>query len=178
MTFSSLVNCWLHVVFFRPVAWKAETLMWFALSPYLESRATGRKPSSASENWKTLRAALRSSFGGQRDAGATSSTNKVFPVQFHIFDVKNAQATLHEAEVDVTFESMIIKGRKFASGIFSVLVLFFVGSLTASIGALICEPRDDTIYLVQDPTVECDYSSSRYRTMVAVAVTALVLRQA
>jgi len=96
-------------------------------------------------------------------------------MHFEIHDVKHMQSLLREAELDSSFASIVLKGRKFASGIFSILVLFFVGSLTASIGALICEPRDDSVYLVEDPTVECDYSSARYKTMVAIAVTALFL---
>jgi hypothetical protein len=107
--------------------------------------------------------------------GAFNPFKKVFPMHFEIYDVKVMQSILHEAALDSSFSSIVLKGRKFASGIFSVLVLFFVGSLTSSIGALICEPRDDSVYLVQDPTVECDYSSTRYKTMVAIAVTALFL---
>ena len=174
ISFMSVVKCWLHVLLFRPVCWTSETLMRSSLSPYLENRALGRRPKCASENWKALRAALRKSFLGQRVVKSMQSSNKVFPMKFEVLAVKSARQSLHEAELDAGFASMVLLGRKFASGIFSVLVLFFVGSLTASIGALICESRDDSVYLVQDPTVECDYSSTRYRAMVLIAVAALV----
>jgi hypothetical protein len=175
MSFPSLVSCWLHVLFFRPVRWKPDSLMWFALSPYLESRALGSSPKSAPENWNALRTALKETFFKQRVVRALQRSRKIFPMNFELYDVKNMQSILHDAELDTTFASMVLKGRKFASGIFSIVVLFFVGSLTASIGALICEARDDSVYLVQDPTVECNYSSPRYNTMVAIAVSALFL---
>jgi hypothetical protein len=175
MRFASLVDCWLHVMLFRPVNWKPSTLMWFALSPYLENRAGWRSKKSASENWSLLKKGLRRNFLRDRVLSAIQLTTKIFPLKIEIYDVKRMQSVLHDAGLDASFASMVMKGRKFSSGIFSVLVLFFVGSLTASVGALICEPRDDSFYLVQDPTVECDYSSTRYKTLIAIAVTALFL---
>jgi hypothetical protein len=175
MRFSSLVDCWLHVMLFRPVVWKPDTLMWFALSPYLENRAVWRRKKSASENWSLLKKGLRRMFLRDRMFSTIQLTSKIFPLKIEIYDVKRMQSVLHDAGLDASFASMVMKGRKFSSGIFSVLVLFFVGSLTASVGALICEPRDDSFYLVQDPTVECDYSSTRYKTLIAIAVAALFL---
>ena len=58
MSMSSLVNCWLHVVFFRPIEWKPRYFMWFALSPYLEIRALGRQLETSTENWAVLRPTL------------------------------------------------------------------------------------------------------------------------
>jgi hypothetical protein len=80
MTFISLFNCWLHVLLFRPVKWKADTLIWFALYPYLEDRALGRKPKSALENWKALKGALKSAFWSKRLISAFHTSGKVFPI--------------------------------------------------------------------------------------------------
>jgi hypothetical protein len=175
MSFTSLIKCWLHVLLFRPVEWKTDLFMWFALSPYLGSRALGHKIKPASENWSALRTALRSKFAERRVVGAMQRPRKIHPMRFSYYDVKELQGILHGADLDVTFASVVFKGRKFASGVFSILVLFFVGSLTSSIGALLCEPRDDSMYLLQDPTIECNYSSPRYNGLVTIAVFALVL---
>jgi hypothetical protein len=180
LSFTSLVNCWLHVLLFRPVQWKTDLFMWFALSPYLESRVTGRRPRAASENWGALRSALRSKFQERRVnfrsvVFGEMHTRKIHPMGFAVYDVKELQAILHAADLDTSFASAVFKGRKFASGVFSILVLFFVGSLTSSIGALLCEARDDAMYLVQDPTIECNYESARYISLVAMAVFALCL---
>jgi hypothetical protein len=63
-------------------------------------------------------------------------TNKVQPV-ISDYDVKDLQLLLHTAELDASFASVVFKGRKFASGIVSIMVLSFVGTLTSAIGAAI-----------------------------------------
>jgi hypothetical protein len=174
MSLTSLVNCWLHVVFFRPVEWKPRYFMWFALSPYLESRALGRQPRTSAENWAVLRSTLKSRFTIGRIFGAMRQSNKVQPV-ISDYDVKDLQQLLHSAELDASFASVVFKGRKFASGVFSIIVLSFVGTLTSAIGATICEERDTIMFLVQDPTIECNLASPRYASLFAIAIGAIVL---
>jgi hypothetical protein len=171
----SVIDCWLHALLFRAVQWRTELFMWFALSPHLENRTIGRRPVSASVNWHLLRTTLQSAFQRRRTVADRQPPQNHVATLLGVCDVREMQCVVRDAALDASFASLVLKGRKFASGIFSVLVLFFVGSLTASIGALICQQRDDSEFLVQDPTVECSYSSERYTSLVAIAVTALVL---
>ena len=122
LSLASLVNCWLHVVFFRPVEWKPRYFMWFALSPYLESRALGRQLRTSADNWAVLRSSLKSRFALGRMFRGVLRSSKVQPI-FSDFDVKDLQEVLHGAGLDVSFASVVFKGRKFASGIFSIIVL-------------------------------------------------------
>jgi hypothetical protein len=174
MSFSSLVNCWLHVVFFRPVNWHPRYFMWFALSPYLESRSLGRQLRTPAENWSVLRSTIKSRLAIGRIFGSMQRSNRVQPMVSD-YDVKVLQRTMHTAGLDSSFAGIVFKGRKFASGVFSIIVLSFVGTLTSAISATICEERDGMLFLVQDPTFECSLSTSRYSILFAIAIGAILL---
>jgi hypothetical protein len=129
---------------------------------------------TSTENWAVLRSTLKSKFRIGGIFGVMRKTNKVQPV-ISDYDVKDLQLLLHNAELDASFALVVFKGRKFASGVVSIIVLSFVGTLTSAIGVAICEERDSKMFLVQDPTVECNLASSRYTSLFAIAIGAIVL---
>ncbi len=174
INFASLCNCWLHVVFFRPVAWKPQFFMWFALSPFLEGRALGRKIRTGDENWRVLRTTLKSRFATGRIFAAMGRSRKVQPIVSD-YDLKDLQSIVHGAGLDARFQGIVYRGRKFLSGILSISVLSFVGTLTSALSSTICEDRDGIPYLVQEPTIECSLSSTRYRTLLIVTICAAAL---
>ncbi len=78
-------------------------------------------------------------------------------------------------QIDADFASHVRSGRRFASGIFSVLVFTFVGTLTSALSVWVCEERDGVMYVSQDAYVECSLNDTEYNQLFSVAIFGLFL---
>jgi hypothetical protein len=77
--------------------------------------------------------------------------------------------------IDVNFARIVRSGRRFASGVFSILVFTFVGTLTSALSVWVCEERDGIMYLTEDANVECSINSAEYNQLFAVAIFGIIL---
>jgi hypothetical protein len=85
------------------------------------------------------------------------------------------QACAHKDHIDVDFARIVRSGRRFASGVFSILVFTFVGTLTSALSVWVCEQRDGVMYLSQDANVECSVNVAEYKQLFSVALFGLIL---
>jgi hypothetical protein len=76
---------------------------------------------------------------------------------------------------DMNFARIVTNGRKFASAMFSVLVLTFIGTLTSVLSVWNCKPRDGKMYLSEDANIECSLESTEYRRLFSISVFGLIL---
>ena len=148
--------------------------MWFVLYPFLSSRTEHRVILSGSENWDILRRKFKN---------RTSSRLNLFKsreerVQDALGNTKTLVAMQNQARkdhFDVNFSRIVRSGRRFASGVFSILVFTFVGTLTSALSVWVCEERDGIMYLTEDANVECSLSSPEYNRLFAVAIFGIFL---
>lgn len=89
--------------------------------------------------------------------------------------LENMQEYAQKDQIDAEFASHVRSGRRFASGIFSILVFTFVGTLTSALSVWVCEERDGVMYLSQDANVECSLNDAEYNQLFSVAVFGLIL---
>ena len=165
--------CRIHVVLFRNVEYSSDKIMWFVLYPYLSQRIQHRSVRSGSENWIFLRQKFKENkslsmkvFKSRRqlDQDALGSSN----------NLEFMRQCAHTDLLDVDFERIVGRGRRFASGIFSILVFTFVGTLTSALSVWVCKQRDGIMYLSQDANVECSTNVPEYRQLLSVALFGLI----
>ncbi len=151
-----------------------ENLTWFVLYPFLSQRRVRRRVLSGSENWAILRDKMRTRLLSrlnlflnpqQRVKNALGSSRSL----------SSMQERACEDDIDVTFASIVKNGRRFASGIFSILVFTFVGTLTSALSIWICEERDGVMFLSQEPYVECSLNVPEYKQLFFVAIFGLIM---
>jgi len=172
---SSIFNCWLHSVCFLPVEWNPQMFIWYALSPELEARGLGRGLRTSEQNWAVFKTNLKSKILSNRVFGVARRSNRVHAAPHAEFLLKDLQKVMFDSGLDCAFAAAVDKGRKFFSGVFSILVLSFVGTLTSALSSFSCEERDRTWFLVQEPTIECSISSPQYMKLSAISITAIFL---
>jgi hypothetical protein len=80
-----------------------------------------------------------------------------------------------EHELDTMMFSAVFRGRKYLSGVFSILIFSFVGTLTSALSATLCEDRDGSSFLQNEPTIECKLSSPEFQFLFIISVCALIL---
>ena len=168
-TLASVIKCWCSVVLFLSVDYSEQTIIWFALSPYLSNRLQARSVKDAKTNWKTaaskLRGLSKASMFMKRVGVSVSLGDKL-----DYRDLTKLQDILKRESLDIDFARVVQQGRKFASGMFSVLVLSFVGTLTSILSVSKCSDRDGSSFLVQDQDIECSFGSSAYTRLFLLAI--------
>jgi hypothetical protein len=85
------------------------------------------------------------------------------------------QERARKDHIDVHFASIVRSGRRFASGVFSILVFTFVGTLTSALSIWVCKERDGVMYLLQEANVECSMNSPEYQQLFNIAMFGLIL---
>ena len=121
-----------------------------------------QKQKSEVGNWKTARSKLKrrsslNTFLGLRGSSAKPVTPD--------FDLEEIIKILKEKDMDTNMPSIVFFSRKYLSGVFSILILSFVGTLTSALSATLCSERDGVLYLNNDPTVECSFATDTYRNL-------------
>jgi len=148
--------------------------MWFVLYPFLSDRMVRRRILSSSENWSILKEKFKSR--------SSSGLNLLKTRQERVQDAFGSTKTLdamqrcaHNDQIDVNFARIVRSGRRFASGVFSILVFTFVGTLTSALSVWICNERDGIMYLSQDANVICSVNYPEYQQLFSVAMFGLIL---
>ena len=167
--FSVITSAFFSVLAYREVNWHPTKIMWFALSPELSSRSMGRNERSGQENWDLARRKLK--FLSLRDRFVGRKVHAAAPD----FSLKELQRVFQEHELDTMMFSAVFRGRKYLSGVFSILIFSFVGTLTSALSATLCEDRDGSSFLQNEPTIECKLSSPEFQFLFIISVCALIL---
>ena len=160
----------IHAVFFRDVKYSDSKIMWFVLYPYLSQRMVRRSVMSGSQNWAILREKIknRTKIAGTAQQGVTDALG-------NIKTLEDMQEFAHKDRIDVDFASLVTSGCRFASGVFSILVFTFVGTLTSALSIWVCKERDGVLYLSQEANVECSMNSPEYQQLFSIAMFGLIL---
>ncbi len=146
-----------------------EKIMWFVLYPFLSQRMARRSVRSGVDNWIVL----KEKFKNRSSMMLNLFKSREQRVQDALGNTKTLEALqecAHKDQIDADFERLVRSGRRFASGIFSILVFTFVGTLTSALSVWVCEERDGIMYLSQDANVECNVNVPEYRQLFAVAI--------
>jgi hypothetical protein len=148
--------------------------MWFVLYPFLSERMVRRRILSGSENWSILKEKFKSR--------SSSGLNLLKTRQERVQDAFGSTKTLdemqrcaHKDHIDVNFARTVRSGRRFASGVFSILVFTFVGTLTSALSVWVCNERDGIMYLSQDANVICSVNYPEYQQLFSVAMFGLIM---
>jgi hypothetical protein len=148
--------------------------MWFVLYPFLSQRMVRRSVLSGAENWIILRKKFKSRSSMMLNLFKTREQR----VQDALGKTKTLDAMQEcgrKDQIDADFARFVRSGRRFASGIFSILVFTFVGTLTSALSVWVCEERDGVMYLSQEANVECSVNVPEYRQLFSVAIFGLFL---
>jgi hypothetical protein len=148
--------------------------MWFVLYPFLSQRMARRSVLSGTENWSILRQKFKSRSSSSLNLFKTRE-QRVQDALGNTKTLSAMQECAHKDQIDVNFARIVRSGRRFASGIFSILVFTFVGTLTSALSVWVCEERDGVMYLNQDANVECSMNFPEYKQLFSVAIFGLVL---
>jgi hypothetical protein len=165
----------MNVVFFRNVKFNDEKIMWFVLYPFLSSRMEQRVALSGAENWDILRQKIKNRSFSNVFNLFKSSQQRVQDALGNIFTLHAMQEQARRDQIDLEFSGIVQGGRRFASGVFSILVFTFVGTLTSALSVWVCEERDGNMYLTDDANVECSMNSPEYRRLFDVAIFGIIL---
>jgi tetratricopeptide (TPR) repeat protein len=169
-TYRSILSCWAHVVFFRNVAWKPELVIWFALCPELGARLA-TKENMAVSNWQTAKSKLKRRVSVARFLGSMGVSRPSTASDFALEDVVKV---LHDnGDMDTQMHQIVFYSRKYFSGVFSILIFSFVGTLTAALSATLCTDSDGGLYLRNEPTIECVFESAKYRNLFLMSMSAI-----
>ena len=160
----------MNVVFFRNVKFNDEKIMWFVLYPFLSSRVEQRVALSGAENWDILRQKIKNRSLSNVSNLFKSRQQRVQDALGNIFTLHAMQEQARRDQIDLEFSGIVQGGRRFASGVFSILVFTFVGTLTSALSVWVCEERDGNMYLTDDANVECSMNSPEYRRLFDVAI--------
>jgi hypothetical protein len=174
LNFKSIAACWLHTACFVPFEWQPEIHMWFALSPELEDRWLSREFRSGKQNWEVFRHQYLKSQTLRRVFGVARRLNIVIPSHSSSV-VETLHKAMRNAGLTTSFALAVDRGRKLLSGIFSIAVLCFVGTLTSAFSVFKCDERDGTWFLTQDASIECSVSSREYLKLLCISITAISL---
>jgi hypothetical protein len=163
-------------VLYRNADLNCQNATWAALYPLLMQRRRKRAALKASENWKCLRQKIQSA----RQAVSASALCPTRSQQMrhaleHFETFESPQQSARDEGFDLMFARIVTNGRKFASTMFSVLVITFIGTLTSVLSVWNCKPRDGKMYLSEDANVECSLESSDYRRLFSVSMFGLIL---
>lgn len=163
-----------HIVLFRNVKYSDDRIMWFVLYPFLTQRMLRRSVRSGLENWIILRQKFKSRSSMMLNL-FKSREQRVKDTLGNTKTIAAMQEYAQKDQIDADFASLVRSGRRFASGIFSILVFTFVGTLTSALSVWVCEERDGVMYLSQDANVECSVNDPEYRQLFSVAIFGLFL---
>ena len=152
-----------------------EKIMWFVLYPFLSSRMEQRVALSGAENWDILRQKIKNRSLSNEINFFKSRQQRVQDALGNIFTLHARQEQARRDQIDLEFAGIVRGGRRFASGVFSILVFTFVGTLTSALSVWVCEERDGNMYLTDDANVECSMNSPEYRRLFDVAIFGIIL---
>ena len=152
-----------------------EKIMWFVLYPFLSSRMEQRVALSGAENWDILRQKIKNRSLSNEINFFKSRQQRVQDALGNIFTLHAMQEQARRDQIDLEFAGIVRGGRRFASGVFSILVFTFVGTLTSALSVWVCEERDGNMYLTDDANVECSMNSPEYRRLFDVAIFGIIL---
>jgi hypothetical protein len=148
--------------------------MWFVLYPALSERIVKRSNRDSSENWSILKEKFKNRSMSRLNL-FKSREERVREALGNTMTLDVMQKSARQDQIDVRFSSIVRSGRRFASGVFSILVFTFVGTLNSALSVWVCEERDGTEYLSQDANVECNLNVPEYRQLFSVATFGLAL---
>jgi hypothetical protein len=148
--------------------------MWFVLYPFLSQRMVRRKVLSGAENWIVLKTKFKSRSSMMLNLFKTRE-QRVQDALGNTKTLDSMQECARKDQIDADFARLVRSGRRFASGIFSILVFTFVGTLTSALSVWVCEERDSVMYLSQEANVECSVDVPEYRQLLSVAIFGLFL---
>jgi hypothetical protein len=157
------------------VKFNDEKIMWFVLYPFLSSRMEQRVALSGAENWDILRQKIKNRSLSNEINFFKSRQQRVQDALGNIFTLHAMQEQARRDQIDLEFAGIVRGGRRFASGVFSILVFTFVGTLTSALSVWVCEERDGNMYLTDDANVECSMNSPEYRRLFDVAIFGIIL---
>lgn len=152
-----------------------DKIMWFVLYPFLSSRMEQRVALSGAENWDILRRKIKNRSLSNVSNLFKSRQERVQDALGNIFTLHAMQEQARRDQIDLEFSGIVQSGRRFASGVFSILVFTFVGTLTSALSVWVCEERDGNMYLTEDANVECSMNSPEYRRLFDVAIFGIIL---
>jgi len=161
-------------VLFRDVKYSDDKVMWFVLYPFLSQRTVRRSVLSGAENWIILRKKFKSRSSMMLNLFKTRE-QRVQDALGNTKTLDSMQERARKDQIDADFARLVRSGRRFASGIFSILVFTFVGTLTSALSVWVCEERDGVMYLSQEANVECSVNVPEYRQLFSVAIFGLFL---
>ena len=164
----------MHVVLFRDVKYSDDKIMWFVLYPFLMQKMARRKALSGSANWSILKDKFKTRSLMSLNLFKTSE-KRVQDALGNTRTLDTMQDHAHKDLIDVFFARIVRSGRRFASGVFSILVFTFVGTMTSALSIWVCEERDGAMYLKEDANVECSMDVLEYRQLFYVAMFGLTL---
>jgi len=148
--------------------------MWFVLYPFLSQRMVRRKVLSGADNWIVLRNKFKSRSSIMLNLFKTRE-QRVQDALGNTKTLDSMQECARKDQIDADFARLVRSGRRFASGIFSILVFTFVGTLTSALSVWVCEERDGVMYLSQEANVECSVNVPEYKQLFSVAIFGLFL---
>jgi len=148
--------------------------MWFVLYPFLSQRMVRRSVLSGAENWIVLKRKFKSRSSMMLNLFKTRE-QRVQDALGNTKTLDSMQECARKDQIDADFARLVRSGRRFASGIFSILVFTFVGTLTSALSVWVCEERDGVMYLSQEANVECSVHVPEYRQLFSVAIFGLIL---
>ena len=156
-SFLSCLKAWLIVVFYKKVQFDpSSNAFWFALCPILLARLKTRMERSAKENWNLARMKIkmRHILQGMLHARRTTSFAKSDPANDE--KLQMYMRLIAQFHLDVWFQRQCDTGRKFVSGIASIFVLTYAGSITSALSAWNCQERGGKQFVMLDPETECN----------------------
>ncbi len=171
-TVLSCCKAWLSVVFFKKIEFDPTcNTFWFALCPVLLSRLKTRMERSSQENWKIAKTKLkmRTMLSGMRNR--LSAT----PQPHHDEKLKVYMKLIDKFGLDVWFQRLCDTGRKFISGIASIFVLTYAGSVTSALSAWNCQERGGKRFVVLDPETECSADDPKYLSLLIISVFGIII---
>ena len=154
-SFWSCLKVWIIVVFFKKVQFDpSSNTLWFALCPILLVRLKTRMERSAKENWSLARMKIkmRRLLHGMLH---TRRTTRFKPDPAHDEKLQVYMRLIAQFHLDVWFQKQCDTGRKFVSGIASIFVLTYAGSITSALSAWNCQMRGGKQFVMLDPETEC-----------------------
>jgi hypothetical protein len=172
----ALFQFWMNAVLSRNAELNCQNATWVAFYPVLAQRRRRRKALPASENWENLRQKIQSARTAVHASMPFQSRSQRMRFSLEHFETfESAQQSARSEGFDLSFSQIVTNGRKFASTMFSVLVITFIGTLTSVLSVWNCKLRDGKMYLSEDVNIECSLESPDYLRMFSVSMFGLVL---
>jgi hypothetical protein len=171
-TVLSCIKAWLAVVFYKKIEFDPTyNTFWFALCPILLSRLKTRMERSSQENWKLAKSKLkmRNLLSGMRNRMSAA------PQPHHDEKLKMYMKLIDRFGLDVWFQRHCDTGRKFISGVASIFVMTYAGSVTSVLSAWNCQQRGDRRFVVLDPETECSADDPKYFTLLIISIFGIIV---